>query len=77
MPAPAILAAELRGHLSNQALEITKELHDLEKTITGGNVSSLINTNGELKTEVSTVISRLLTSTSKTEALPTMANFIK
>ena len=77
MPAQVILVAELRRQLSSQALEITKELHDIEKAITGGNVSSLINTNGELKTEVSTVISKLLKSTSKTEALPTMANFIK
>lgn len=58
-------------------MEITKELHDIEKTIAGGTISSLINSNGELKSEVSTVINKLLTSTHQIESLPTIANFVK
>ena len=58
-------------------MEITKESHDLEKTITGGNISALIETNGDLKPEVSAVINRLLTSTHEMDSLPTLSHFTK
>lgn len=68
---------EFRHHLRSQALEITKESHDLEKTITGGNISSLIDNNGDLKSDFSAVIKKLLTSSFKIESLPTLTNFVK
>lgn len=69
--------AEFRTYLRSQALEITRESHDLEKTIAGGNISSLIDSNGELKSDVNAVIKRLLTATQQIESLPTLANFVK
>ena len=59
--------AEFRHHLRSQALEITKESHDLEKTIVGGNISSLIDINGDLKAEVREVIKKLLTPSHQLE----------
>lgn len=70
-------SAEFHDYLCNQAVEITKESHDLEKTITSGNVSTLVNSNGELKSDVSASIKQLLTSYHKMEALPTIARFVK
>ena len=58
-------------------MEITKESHDLEKTITGGNISPLIETNGNLKPEFNAVINRLLTSTHKMDTLPNLSKFVK
>lgn len=72
-----LVIIEFRHHLRSQALEITKESHDLEKTITGGNISSLIDNNGDLKSDFSAVIKKLLTSSFKIESLPTLTNFVK
>ncbi len=69
--------AEFRHYLRSQALEITKESHELEKTIASGNISSLIDSNGDLKTEVSAVIRKLLTPSHQIESLPTLSDFIK
>ena len=66
----AFVCAEFRHYLHNQALELTKESHDLEKTITGGNISPLIDSNGVLKTEVSAIYKRLLTPSHQMDSLP-------
>ena len=69
---------EFRHHLRNQALEITKESHDLENTIASGNISSLIDSNGELKPDISAVIKRLLTSSYESQdSLPTLSKFVR
>lgn len=72
-----LFLTEFRHALRNQALEITKESHDIEKTIIDGNISSLIDNNGDLKSEVSAVVKRLLNSSYQLESLPTLAKFIK
>lgn len=71
------MTLEFRHYLRTQAMEITKESHKLEKTITAGNISSLVDSNGELKSELSDVIKKLLSSSYKIEDLPTLSNFVK
>ena len=70
-------SAEFHEYLCNQAVDITKESHDLEKTIAAGNVSTLVNNNGDLKSDISATLKRLLTSYKKMEALPTITHFAK
>jgi hypothetical protein len=72
-----ITCTEFRHHLRSQALEITKEAHNLEKTINGGNISSIIDSNGELKPEISASIKKLLTSSRQVENIPKLSRFVK
>lgn len=73
----ALPQTEFRHYLRSQALEITKESHDLEKTIAGGNISSLIDSNGDLKPEFSATIKKLLTPSHQIESLPKLSHFAK
>lgn len=69
--------AEFRKYLRSQAMEITERSHDLEETIAGGNISTLIDSNGELKTEIGATIKKLLTPSHQIESLPKLSHFIK
>ena len=69
--------AEFREHLCTQAVEITKESHDLDKVITAGNVSSLLNRSGDLKADVSARVRQLLSSSQNMESMCSISQFIK
>ncbi len=72
------LSLEFRHHLRSQAVEITKQSHDLEKTISAGNISSLIDGNGEVKPGVTRTIQTLLSSPApELDSLADVADFVK
>lgn len=73
----AVYLAEFRKYLRSQAMEITERSHELEKTIAGGNISSLIDSNGDLKAEIDATMQRLLTPSHQIENLPKLSHFVK
>lgn len=73
---PHCSASEYREYLCTHAVEITKESHDLERTVSAGNVSVLLNSSGDLKSDVSVRIQQLLSSTKKMD-LPSISHFTK
>ena len=68
---------EFREYLCTHAVEVTKESHDLEQMITGGSVSTLLNSSGDLKSDVSLRIQQLLSPSKKIDSLTAMSQFVK
>jgi len=58
-------------------VEVTKESHDLEQMISAGSVSSLLNSSGDLKSDISLRMQQLLSPSKKIDSLSSMSHFVK